>query len=212
MGRYDEGTGWRMSDRDRGRNDRSRGDWRERRDFDDENQARPAARRDAQHQREGRGYDGYDEPEHGRHMKDEPVPRNVDDPHSLSASYGNDRRQMGSTTSSGMGMTTFSRPRGNPWQQKDYGQTEAGAQTFRGKGPKSYRRLDSRIHEDVCDALTDDGMVDATGIEVRVSDGEVTLDGTVSSREQRRQAEDCAEQCSGVKHVQNNLRIKEASS
>jgi hypothetical protein len=36
----------------------------------------------------------------------------------------------------------------------------------------------------------------------------VTLTGTVTSREQRRRAEDIAESVSGVTHVQNNLRVK----
>jgi len=83
---------------------------------------------------------------------------------------------------------------------------------LRGKGPKGYSRGDDRIREDVCDRLSDDDDVDASNISVRVSNGEVTLDGHVASRWEKRAAEDCVEQCSGVKHVQNNLRVKEASS
>ncbi len=37
----------------------------------------------------------------------------------------------------------------------------------------------------------------------------MTLDGTVDSRSAKRHAEDLAESCSGVKHVQNNLRVKD---
>ena len=37
---------------------------------------------------------------------------------------------------------------------------------------------------------------------------EVTLTGTVDSREAKRRAEDCAEAISGVKNVQNNLRVQ----
>ncbi|MGE0697709.1 MAG: BON domain-containing protein [Hyphomicrobiaceae bacterium] len=81
----------------------------------------------------------------------------------------------------------------------------------RGRGPKNYKRSDARIHEDVCDRLGDDGMVDASEIEVKVSGGEVTLSGTVKSRDQRRRAEDCAESVSGVGHVQNNVRVKNES-
>jgi osmotically-inducible protein OsmY len=80
---------------------------------------------------------------------------------------------------------------------------------FRGRGPKNYTRSDDRIREDVCDRLSDDWGVDASDVDVSVSKCEVTLSGTVDSREQRRRAEDCAEQVSGVKHVQNNLRVKE---
>jgi osmotically-inducible protein OsmY len=46
---------------------------------------------------------------------------------------------------------------------------------------------------------------------VTVANGEVTLDGTVPSREQKRRAEDVVDDLSGVRNVQNNLRVKESS-
>jgi osmotically-inducible protein OsmY len=76
----------------------------------------------------------------------------------------------------------------------------------RGRGPKGYMRSDERIKEDVNDRLTDDGSLDASEIEVEVSNREVTLSGTVSSRFDKRRAEDLAESVSGVSHVQNNIR------
>jgi hypothetical protein len=78
-----------------------------------------------------------------------------------------------------------------------------------GKGPKGYKRSDDRIKENVCDCLTDDPHLDASSLEVQVKDGEVTLTGTVDSRDARRHAEDLIEHMSGVKHVQNNLRVQE---
>jgi len=83
--------------------------------------------------------------------------------------------------------------------------------SHRGRGPKGYARSDDRIREDVSDRLGDDWMVDAREVEVTVMSGEVTLVGTVTSRDQRRRAEDVAESVSGVKHVQNNLRISASS-
>ncbi|SEP97687.1 BON domain-containing protein [Faunimonas pinastri] len=80
---------------------------------------------------------------------------------------------------------------------------------FRGRGPKGYRRSDDRIREDVSDRLTDDWRIDASNIDVKVSDSEVTLDGTVNNRFSKRHAEDIAEQVSGVTHVQNNLRVEQ---
>jgi osmotically-inducible protein OsmY len=80
----------------------------------------------------------------------------------------------------------------------------------RGRGPKGYARSDERIREDVCDRLSDDPIVDPSDVEVQVSNCEVTLSGTVDSRAERRRAEDCAERVSGVTHVQNNLRVKQA--
>lgn len=80
-------------------------------------------------------------------------------------------------------------------------------QDHRGKGPKDYKRSDQRVLEDVSDRLSDDPTVDATELSVAVSEGEVTLTGTVQSKYAKRRAEDCADQVSGVTHVQNNLRV-----
>jgi hypothetical protein len=88
----------------------------------------------------------------------------------------------------------------------NYG-TGSNRMTHRGKGPKDYRRSDDRIREDVSDRLADDERVDASEIEVRVNNSEVTLTGTVDSREAKRRAEDLAEQVSGVQNVQNNIRV-----
>ena len=77
-----------------------------------------------------------------------------------------------------------------------------------GRGPKSYKRADNRIHEDVNDRLTEDPYLDASDIDVLVTDGEVTLNGFIVDRADKRRAEDMAERVSGVKHVQNNLRVR----
>lgn len=81
----------------------------------------------------------------------------------------------------------------------------------RGRGPTDYVRSDDRIREDVNDRLTDDYWVDASRIGVVVSAGEVTLNGTVDSKSDKRRAEDLADAVSGVKHVQNNLRVDSSS-
>ncbi|HEU4836323.1 MAG TPA: BON domain-containing protein [Pyrinomonadaceae bacterium] len=79
----------------------------------------------------------------------------------------------------------------------------------RGRGPKGYRRSDERIKEDVNDRLSDDYYVDASEVEVMVTNTEVTLTGTVNSREEKRRAEDIAESVSGVTNVENRLRVKQ---
>ncbi|HZH26414.1 MAG TPA: BON domain-containing protein [Azospirillaceae bacterium] len=79
---------------------------------------------------------------------------------------------------------------------------------FRGRGPQGYRRADARISEDVHEVLTDDPFVDATDIRIMVVSGEVTLDGTVDSRDAKRRAEDIVHDVLGVTHVQNNLRAR----
>lgn len=91
----------------------------------------------------------------------------------------------------------------------DYGPRER--QSFRGRGPKNYQRSDERIREDVCERLTFDEDVDATEIEVSVSGSTVTLSGTVHDRYEKRRAEDIAESVTGVKDVQNQIRVNRES-
>jgi len=83
---------------------------------------------------------------------------------------------------------------------------------YRGKGPKGYTRSDDRIKEDVNDRLSDDPMVDASDIDVSVNNAEVTLTGTVSDRSQKRRAEDIAESISGVKNVENRIKVGTSSN
>jgi osmotically-inducible protein OsmY len=92
-------------------------------------------------------------------------------------------------------------------REQDMGEGRYGE--HRGRGPKNYARSDDRIRDDVNDRLTDDPHIDASDIEVRVSDHEVTLSGHVNSRFAKRHAEDIAESVSGVTHVQNNLRVRQ---
>ncbi len=79
----------------------------------------------------------------------------------------------------------------------------------RGKGPRNYHRSDERIHEDVNDYLTQNPDLDASDIEVRVENGEVTLNGSVDSRHSKRLAEDLADDVPGVVDVNNELKIVE---
>jgi osmotically-inducible protein OsmY len=81
-----------------------------------------------------------------------------------------------------------------------------------GRGPQGYRRSDERIREDVCDRLTQHGHLDASQIRVQVHQGEVTLQGTVDSRQAKRMAEDTAESVAGVHDIQNQLRVQQPGS
>jgi osmotically-inducible protein OsmY len=78
---------------------------------------------------------------------------------------------------------------------------------YRGKGPKGYTRSDERIKEDVSDHLEDHYYLDASDIDLEVNNGDVVLSGSVDSRYAKRLAENLAEQCSGVKNVENRLRV-----
>ena len=79
-----------------------------------------------------------------------------------------------------------------------------------GRGPKGYRRSDERIRDDVADRLTDDDRLDASDVEVTVSAGIVSLNGTVDTRDAKRRAEDLAASVSGVEDVVNEIRVRPA--
>lgn len=112
---------------------------------------------------------------------------------------------------------------GNYDTQWNYGQSNSGQGNYgqrnlmgnenmgqhRGKGPKGYKRSDERIKEDINDRLSDDAHLDASGIEVNVNNGEVSLSGTVSDRNSKRRAEDIVDAISGVQNVENKLRLKQ---
>lgn len=81
----------------------------------------------------------------------------------------------------------------------------------RGRGPQGYKRSDERISDEAHERLTDDRFLDASSINISVSGGEVTLSGTVTTREAKHRAERIVEDMSGVNHVQNNIRVERAN-
>jgi len=119
--------------------------------------------------------------------------------------FGSNTRSDGfwERTAQEAGSADAARGMGNPWQSGG---------THRGKGPRGYQRSTERIKEDVCERLTDDGDIDATDIEVKVEQDEIILSGTVHSRAEKRRAEDIAESVSGVRDVQNRLRVDDSSN
>lgn len=131
---------------------------------------------------------------------------------------GSNRGGMGWPGSS-MGQASMGR---SPMDQSSMGSSMGGLSrsptesfgggSFRGKGPKGYKRSDSTIREDICDRLTDDDSLDASNIDCQVKDGEVTLSGTVSCREDKRRAEDIVASAAGVSDVENRIRVQRESS
>lgn len=78
---------------------------------------------------------------------------------------------------------------------------------YKGRGPKSYRRSDERILEEVCERMTDAPDLNASTMEVEVKDAEVFIRGTASSRSEKRRAESIVEGVKGVRDVHNQLRL-----
>lgn len=89
----------------------------------------------------------------------------------------------------------------------------AGAAEARGpnrREQEAYRR-ERVIRAVICGRLDHDRELDTSDIHVTIRGSEVTLDGTVRSREEKRRAEDLAD-VRGVTHVQNNLRVRQDRS
>jgi hypothetical protein len=122
-----------------------------------------------------------------------------------SGSEGRGHGTSGSGTGTGYG--------GGYGANSRYGADEQGREVWSegphtGRGPQGYKgRSDDRIYEDVCEALTRHGQVDAGGIVVRVENGEVTLEGVANSRQEKRLAVQAIENLPGVKDVHNRLRV-----
>jgi osmotically-inducible protein OsmY len=98
----------------------------------------------------------------------------------------------------------------DPYVASQWGTRPSGYGQYVGRGPRGYRRGDERIREDVCDRLTDDPRIDASDIDIQVKEGEVTLAGSVRTREEKRFTEDLIERVSGVRDVNNNLKVRPA--
>lgn len=60
----------------------------------------------------------------------------------------------------------------------------------------------------IMERLEDDRRIDMRDVDVIVDDGEVTLNGTVRRKEDKRRIEDIAD-IDGVRNVQNNLRLRD---
>lgn len=79
---------------------------------------------------------------------------------------------------------------------------------YSGRGPRGYQRGDERIREDICDRLTEDPRIDASDVEVQVNSAEVTLSGSVRTRDEKHFTESVIERIAGVREVNNNLKVR----
>jgi hypothetical protein len=81
---------------------------------------------------------------------------------------------------------------------------DAGEPERRRRGPS-----DRVLWTVIVERLEDQRGLDLRDVEVLVENAEVTLNGTVRRKEDKRRIEDIAD-LEGVRHVQNNLRVREA--
>jgi osmotically-inducible protein OsmY len=75
------------------------------------------------------------------------------------------------------------------------------------RGPKGYKRTDERIKDDIYERLVRAEDIDSSDVSVEVSDGKVTLEGTVSERREKHAIEDLVMECFGVQDVENRIRV-----
>jgi len=88
---------------------------------------------------------------------------------------------------------------GGGWSRRE-------SQTGEQSGLCQTHGTDKRIEEDIREVLTE--YMDPTCVEVAVQGGEITLSGTVNSRQQRQLVEDVACAVSGVRELSNQIRIR----
>lgn len=164
----------------------------------------------------GQNYDRDDQRGYGTSRYDRGYDRDYDRESDADRGYGTYGRNYGGDYDAygygyGSGYTSGSQY----GARRGFGRSEYDRRTtmggqYYGRGPQGYQRSDESIREDVNERLTWHGDVDATNIQVSVDNGEVTLEGTVGERRQKRAAEDAIEDVRGIKDIHNRLRVDQS--
>jgi hypothetical protein len=84
---------------------------------------------------------------------------------------------------------------------------DAAPGTGAGQDTQGIQRSNERIYDEASEGIIRHGHVDASGVNVRVERGEVTLEGTVSSHREKRMAEEDVNSLPGIKNVHNRLQV-----
>jgi BON domain len=130
---------------------------------------------------------------------------NANDPRGNSGSFSNyGRSEYGAQSSYGRSYGNDEGRSRNSGSQQDW------RESHRGRGPKGYARTDERLHELICERLTDDPRIDASEIHVEVKEQTVKLTGSVPDRRTKYAVEDLVEHC-GAKDIDNQLRVQSQS-
>lgn len=109
-------------------------------------------------------------------------------------------RRKGQQGSNPPGESTWSAGREGPERRKPGGSNA-------GTSPRFNRRTDDKIREEILELLNNNADLDASEVEVHVEGGEVTLTGTVESRDARWLTEDLVTSVSGVREVYNQVKV-----
>lgn len=100
--------------------------------------------------------------------------------------------------------------RQQPYRGSNGGQFNRSISGYQGtgRGPKGYKRSDDRLREDVCEALSNHYSIDASEVEVNVTEGVLTLSGHVENRHMKRMIEDVVDHVSGITDVNNEIKVQ----
>ena len=77
------------------------------------------------------------------------------------------------------------------------------------RGPKGWVRSDAAILDELVERIVRAG-IDASELEVEVEAGEVSIEGDLETREERRRVIDLAERILGVRAIDAVIRVREA--
>lgn len=88
-----------------------------------------------------------------------------------------------------------------------WGTISRAGRTPQQRWPKSYTRSDERIREDLYERILQHNYIDASDVSIAVSEGNVTLEGTVPERHMKHDIENIADECPGVKEIDNRIRV-----
>ncbi|MFN7643465.1 MAG: BON domain-containing protein [Burkholderiales bacterium] len=74
-------------------------------------------------------------------------------------------------------------------------------------GPKGWQPSDERIHAVVCEHLSREAALDAGDVTVAVSEGVVTLSGTVADLPTKHVIESLVDRRQGVREIDNRIKV-----
>ncbi|MCR5880528.1 BON domain-containing protein [Phenylobacterium sp. J367] len=194
----------------------AREDWRQRDDGRWERQERPAGRDDFGQADYSTDY-GYDPQRRAGYRADaEPDVRRDDygqADYSKDYAYDRDRGAAYRRFSADdpdyvrrMDDGDYRRDEGRSWRERTGGLF--GGRPAEDRSPRRRGSSDRVLWAVIVERLEDERRLDLRDVEVIVEDREVTLNGTVRRKEDRRRIEDIAD-IDGVRHVQNNLRVRD---
>ena len=104
----------------------------------------------------------------------------------------------------------FGNPGENAWGEEQFVAERREEQGRRqaNSGPRSRRKSDESLRQEIREILTADSELEATEIEIEVEGGAVTLRGAVVDSDARLLAEELVDSLAGVREVHNRLRVE----